>query len=178
MGCYVSVLIIHPIFSTVFGLKMPSTGCPGQIRLGQGHVFRSVSELNVETCFSAFEESFSGGGGVGAPTPLAGSTCCAHHSLCFFLFFFQRIFELFCATYSDVRSPFIRGRGRAVPQPPALVTDWITHGSVQEAKVRQGLWASKTSGEALLPSPLKAPSVLHFDKRRQKCFPVTGCCTL
>lgn len=82
-----------------------------------------------------------------------------HVSPSAFFFFSQGIFEVFCATYSDMRSPFLRGQGRDLLQPAAPVTGWITHGSVQET-----CQLLKAAVKHFAPHLKKMPSGLHFDK--------------
>lgn len=106
------------------------------------------------------------GGGVGALTLLAGSACCAFISPSAAFSLFQRVFELCCAI---LWMWGLISLG-AMLQPPAPVTGWITHGSVQEAKATWGLRASKTTMKHFSSHLVKCPRVSSLVKGGQNVF--------
>ena len=118
MQCYISIAIIHSIFSIacldlVTKQKTQSNRMSCVNRAGPGHISCSANEQNIEMCLSPLRTAFlkeelsssSAPAGrelllcMSPPSAFWSVSCCC---CCSFFFFFQMTFELFCAKCSEL----------------------------------------------------------------------------
>lgn len=189
MQCYVSIAIIHSIFSIacldlVTKQKTQSNRMSCVNRAGPGHISCSANEQNIEMCLSTL--LFWRRSWAGVQPLLAGNSSCACPPPLPFGVFLVVVVVLFfffskwllsssvpnAQSWCFSESLLIRcwGRDRAMPWPQAPLTDWITYCSMQEAKVMQESWASKNPTENFLPFVLQNSFGFSFNIEGKSIF--------